>query len=396
LPPIRANIQQTFKDFPWSYSNQDNVLMAYADLLLAGRSKSWNSYARLGIEEFTVRNFQYALLKSELHLQLLKEHIISKFGKIDRRQAFTVGVDDTSSQRYGEKVFGASIHYDHTGKGFQYGNVVVDFSVSSLTYLNNGYKVYLSKRALQKEVGNDRDLETKIELAYQIFSKQVPELLHLGISPKQIYCTSDSWFGCQLITDRIRELGANFILGTKKSATCNLFGNQIRMEELFKPDDPWKLRTNPKSNKDIYYQEKIINMTTLGKCKVFAIKRGQEKNIRYYATNNLKLTINTFLKKRREHWSVETLHDNIKNYMGFNDCYSGREIINLSHWNFVYLLDLIFRYYQLDLKRNDEKLTIFQLWETYCLYYDISRSKKCFRSKGQIGKAKKRLVSGWC
>jgi hypothetical protein len=61
----------------------------------------------------------------------------------------------------------------------------------------------------------------------------------------------------------------------------------------------------------------------MGKCKVFAIRRGQEKNIRYYVTNNLKLTIESFLKKRRAHWLVETLHDTIKNYMGLGDCYSG-------------------------------------------------------------------------
>ncbi|OLS20141.1 MAG: hypothetical protein HeimC3_41740 [Candidatus Heimdallarchaeota archaeon LC_3] len=119
-------------------------------------------------------------------------------------------------------------------------------------------------------------------------------------------------------------------------------------------------------------------MKQTGRCKVFAIKRGGEQRIRYYLTNQLTLTIQTYLKYWKDHWNVESLHKYIKHEFALADCYSGREIPNRSYWNIVYFLNSIFHHYRMKQIKKGYSFTIYQLVEAYCLDYDISRARKHF------------------
>jgi hypothetical protein len=330
---IRAFVQTTLKNFPWAYSTQGEVIAAYADHVLAARDTSWKHYERAGIDDFTARKIQYSLLRGECHLELLKESFIKRFSKIDRREAVVISVDDTSTKRYGKKVFGAARQHDHSTGAVQHVNVLVDCWITSSSYLDYGFDVYLPKAYLNNEVGHAKDLETKIEMAHGMFHEKITALLNQQIRTERIWCTVDSWYSCGRLTTFFRESGVNFIGGLKNNATCNLFGESSRIDGVFSSHPDWHYRTDPRSGKKIYYMEKILNLPTMGRCKVFAIKRGKEKKIRYYASNRLKLTIQTFLKNWKDHWGVEILHGSVKGYFAFGGCYSGREVINLSYWH---------------------------------------------------------------
>lgn len=395
-PPVRQYIQQTIKAFPWSYFEQGRVVAAISDHLIAGRKKSLSSYQRTGIEEFTVRKLSYALLIAEKHLDLLKESVCKEYNTIDRRQTFNISVDDTSVQRFGKKVFGASVHFDHARNGYEYGNVFVDFSVTARSYYDSGYRIYLAKSWLKKELITEDYHQTKIKLAKHIFLQQIEKLNRLGIVSKQIWCTIDSWFGCKEICESIEKKEANYVMGIKKNAICNLFGKEVPLEQVFATDKPWPFITSPYSQTKIYYQQKILNLKKIGRVKVFAIKRGQETRIRYYFTKHFKLTIQTFVKRWKDHWAVETLHDYLKHDFSLGKCYSGREIINQSYWNVVYFLNTTFQCYRREQKKKGRYYTIPQLIEAYCFDYDRERAKKHFGSKTRIEKAKRRLIAGWC
>jgi len=395
-PPVREFIQQTLKEFPWSYRSQGDVMAAFADHLLTGRKKSWQSFVRTGIVEYSARQVQYSLLWGENHLRLLKERCVERFAIHDKREAVTIAVDDTSTKRYSTGVFGAAHQYNHGSGGIQLGNVIVDCWISAKSYLNYEYQLYLPKQFLAREIGHSDDLRTKIALASDMFKKQIDLLQRLGYRSDLIWGTTDSWYVCKELVTLFRESGTHFMMGIKSGAKYYHFGQLRRVDQGFAAAEMWHFMTNPTTQTKVYYQTKVVTFPTLGRCRLFAIKRGGSAEIKYYVTNKIDLTILSFCKRWKDHWGVETLHKNVKDFCGFDDCYSGREVINLSFLSLVYLLHFLFCQQQRLLQRQGHEVSLEQLWETYTLDADIERAQKCLRTTPQIAHARKRLVSGWC
>ena len=155
-------------------------------------------------------------------------------------------------------------------------NVLVDCWVTSPSYLDYDYSVYLPEAYLNREVGHAKDLETKIELAHEMFQEKITALRNQRVRPERIWCTIDSWYSCGQLTTFFNESGVNFSGGLKKDVTCNLFGMSHRIDHVFSIHSDWHYRTDPRSGKKVYYMEKILNLSTMGRCKVFAIRRGNE------------------------------------------------------------------------------------------------------------------------
>ena len=104
LPSIRTYVLDAIKNFPWAYKNQGPVLTAFADYVLGGRDSSWQSYQRVGIEDFTPRQLGYSLEHGQFHLQQLKQHLTERLSNLDRREAITLALDDTLIDRCGDHV----------------------------------------------------------------------------------------------------------------------------------------------------------------------------------------------------------------------------------------------------------------------------------------------------
>jgi len=396
IPSIRAFLLKTLKDFPWSYKTQGEVIAAFADHLLAARTKSWTSLERVGIHDLTMRQVQYALLWGKYHMQHLFHRLQHRYGRIDRRESVVVALDDTHTRRFGAKVFGAAPQYDHSTGGIQYQNVIVDCLVTSRSYLDVGYDLYLPRKFLEREVGHAKGLVTKITLALTRFRQQTERLLARGWRPHQIWWTSDAWYFCKQLVKAARESGVFFMMGAHRTTTCLLFGQPKSLEALFTSKPAWRYRTDPTTQALVFYQMKKLYMPDCGWCRIFAIRRGLSGSIKYYVTNKLDVTIDTFLKRWKTHWEVEALHNHLKKYIGFHECFSGRKIINLAFWNLVYVLWYLFRVYQDELKRQGRSYTFHQLWEAYCLDYDIERAQKHFRTTKQIRRIRRRFVKKWC
>lgn len=395
-PTIREFIESNIKSFPWSFSEQGTTLFGWLDYLIGGRSPTWASAERFAIEPITSRKIQYVHLKGEFHVQQLKEHLRRQYNKIDGRESFIIAIDDTDHQRYGKEVFGASVGFNHCNQGYQYGNVLVDCWVHSNSYVDYGFEAYLSKKWLKRVFGHSNNLTTKIDLAREMVYRQFKKLEALGVERKQITVTMDSWYGCEDLAQDIRALELNFVMGLKKDAQCLHFGTLVTLANHFSRNPDWKSRKSPYSESRIYYISKQLYLPKLGKCRVFAIKRGEDKRIRYYVASSLKMTISTFCHHWKHHWGVENMHQNIKTYFHFDCCHSGREIVNKVHWYLSYLLYFLFRQYQRIQKLKGRIFTIPQLWESYCLEYDVERALKCLHTTKQAKIAKARMEAGWC
>ena len=90
----------------------------------------------------------------------------------------------------------------------------------------------------------------------------------------------------------LKELGAKYIGTIKRNKRTKLFGNYIQVQKLFTAN-PTKFRTL--NDTEYHYDNLTLNLTDLGRHQVFVIRRGHEKAIKFYITNDLKMTPMTFL-----------------------------------------------------------------------------------------------------
>lgn len=206
----------------------------------------------------------------------------------------------------------------------------------------------------------------------------------------------DCWYPSEDLIDAFRQKEVKIAMGLKKDTRFNLFGKSVRIDKIFKPIGPWKHRTNKRSGKKVYFQERTLNLNRQGRCKVFAVRRGDEKRIRYYGTNVLQITFDRFLERLSAHWQVETMHHDIKQYFGFDKYVTGSEVLNNHHWSLCYLIYFLFRQYQWNELCKGTSLTIPQLFEFYCYQYDEERSLKCYSTSSKRFLSRKCLVKGLC
>ena len=394
LHPIRSFIHNCIKTFPWSYPTQADALCAYIDTLIVGRQKSRRACLKAGMTNITDRQLQYSLQQTSSLLPLFNAYFQQRFATWDRRRNYYLSFDDTSNRRYGKKVYGTAHQYDHSRSGTYWSNVIVDGVIASDRILAIAHQEYLPKKFLQRQNNAPPPVYTKIQIMREKTAHWRKKLLAYGIPPKQIWHTIDCWYTHGEFTREVRQTGTNLMMGLKKDTPSYLFGEKYRIDHLFAKEHTWHYRTNPVSGKKVWFKSKLLNLSTHGRCRVLAIRRGAEKKIRYYGTTKLKISIESALKHLRIHWRVETLHKDAKHLFGLNHCYSGKQRINQTHWGLCYLLVYLFQVFQVFRGKQEKKPTIHRLWDHYCFHYDAERAKKCFLTPKKRRKSIKLLNGG--
>lgn len=391
--PIRKYIHDCLKNFPWASDTQFEAVWTYVDHQLAGRGKGRQALLRAGMIDFSDRILEYQLRQSNYYLKLLNEGLQKRSFNIDRRRIHQLSLDDTMRQRFGKKVYGAAYQYNHSHGNVCHGQTLVDLVLSSDHVLGVEFQIYLPKKFLQRTNGSLDDFETKIEHAYQLLEKGIKQLYQQGLSSSKIWISIDCWYTCAKLTILIRKTGTNFVQGMRKDALCHWFGQTARLDQVFNSKSKWYYRTDPSSGKKVYFQKKTLNLVKHGRCKVFAIRRGDETRIRYYATNHLKLSIHQLLERLKVHWRVETMHLDLKERFHLNGCNSGKNTLNIIHWQLSYLIYFLFCQYQYTLRLKGEKITIARLLLHYQYYYDEKRAQYCFSSPTRRLKLQKLLIA---
>ena len=342
---------------------------------------------------FSDRIIEYQLRQANYYLKLLNEDLHRHTLNIDRRRIHQLCFDDTMSERFGEKVFGAAHQYNHTHGNVCHGQTLVDLVITTDHILGVDFQAYLPKKYLLRAKGSLEGFETKIEIVYHQFQKWITKLRQQGLSPTKIWESVDCWYTCERLTTLFRQSGTNFLLGLRKDARCHWFGQTARLDQVFNPSDKWYYRTVHNSGKKIHFQEKILNLVKHGQCKVFAIRRGNDIRIRYYATNRLKLKPEQLLPRLKAHWRVETMHLCLKDLFQLRGCNSGKEIMNNVHWQLSYMVYLLLCQYQYQLHQSGVSVTLPRLLIYYQYHYDVTRSQKCFSSPSRRSHLQQLLVT---
>ncbi len=129
--PVRNYIHDSLKNFPWTSNTQFETIWTYVDHQLAGRGRGRQALQRSGMTPFSDRIIEYQLRQANYYLKLLNEDLHRHTLNIDRRRIHQLCFDDTMSERFGEKVFGAAYQYNHTHGNVCHGQTLVDLVVTT-------------------------------------------------------------------------------------------------------------------------------------------------------------------------------------------------------------------------------------------------------------------------
>lgn len=128
----------------------------------------------------------------------------------------------------------------------------------------------------------------------------------------------DGGYTNQTVIPSLKEAKIKYIGTTRRDKIIRLFGKKIQVNRFFKTS-PEKFKTI--DTKRYYYDVRILNVKDLGRHQVFAIKRDREKKVKYYLTNDLKMTPLTFLRCLHERWWIEQSHRDLKQHCGLRQMF---------------------------------------------------------------------------
>ncbi|MDI6810498.1 MAG: hypothetical protein QMD80_02260 [archaeon] len=80
---------------------------------------------------------------------------------------------------------------------------------------------------------------------------------------------------------------------------------------------------------------------------------------KYISTTKLDMLPKSAYRHKKKVWKIEEMHEDIKDYFGLKECYSGKEETYYAHLTICYLLFLIFWSYKIIY--SDDR-TIEELW----------------------------------
>lgn len=136
--------------------------------------------------------------------------------------------------------------------------------------------------------------------------------------PILIRVVMDGGYTNMSVIPNLKELGTKYIGTIKRNKKIKLFGNCIQVQKLF-TSNPTKFRTL--NDTEYHYEHLTLNLTDLGRHQVFVIRRGHEKSIKFYITNDLKMTPITFLTCLHERWLIEQGHRDLKQHCGLRQIF---------------------------------------------------------------------------
>lgn len=185
------------------------------------------------------------------------------------------------------------------------------------------------------------------------------------IPKKRIWDLNDAWYTSQKYCDTIRKLGHNFISGLRCNWRIRLFDKWMRVDEYFKKHQKEKYFTPKDKNKKVYYKLATLDVSKIGRCKVFTFKREGTQKWKYYICNKLDIKPKVAYDHMQQRWSIETLHRTLKQYFALVSCYFYKKETLLSHYNLSYFLYWIFSIYRMELDNVGITTTIENLWHEY-------------------------------
>jgi len=301
-----------------------NPFTDYVNYLTTSYKKSAAYYFDEGLGQFPGWKLVRCPEKLLTYQKTIQKALRRRIGiQIDRRRTYLLAVDDTALRRYGRTAYATYWYYSNAHGGIIWGNKLVN------TVLTSGNLAVPVAHDLHQ-----RDSGKKLwELGRDQLLANVSWLRQLTVSKKQIWATGDTIYGNKAIMTTLRDLDISHLLGIAKNRTVELFGRRGSVRDFFATQTQRSLTV---AGHTYTYKISTANLKDVGRCRLLAVKEAG-KGWKYYASNRLKATARTLLKRKRDHWAVEVNHHNIKKFHGAEEVTVWKKERVVGHFELVYL-----------------------------------------------------------
>ncbi len=285
------------------------VISDLAQALLQGRKTSISKFYRLGFFDVSVkevlRNLQKVHSVFSLANGLLLNRIIKSWKK---SQSVFIVCDDFLIPRYGKRSYRVGKFRDPVKKTIGFGHNIVDTLITN-TKIDLGINFdFQPKHAKVKKT--QRGL------------KQIQHALSLLISQnfpkKSTRILLDGGYSNSTVLPPIQKLGIKYIGVIRRDKISMVFGKKYQLQELFDLKD---LNFINYKGKKYFYSYKTLNLTQLGRHKIFLILREHKIIGKFYLTNDLKMSISAFIRFINTRWLIEQHHRDLKQHFGLRQIF---------------------------------------------------------------------------
>lgn len=223
----------------------------------------------------------------------------------------TLIIDDTLSHKYGEKMQGVGMHYDHLTDSHTLGHSIF----TSMLHTNKVAMPLIPRVYIREEDCKKEEFESKIIMSLNAI-EQAYKLFKINL------VITDAWYTCDQITHLCKSLGLPFIGAIKSNRKCSIDRKKKisvadykdgLAEEDYKP-----ILLN---NKMFRANQKIVHMKGIGRVKLIISQMwlSEEKKwskSNYIISTKSEWSFNTILTHYLKRWSIEIFHRESKQHLG--------------------------------------------------------------------------------
>ena len=226
-------------------------------------------------------------------------------------------IDDTSCPRKGEKIDGIGLHYGAEGflRGLCAVTALVKTGSKRLAWTLQGYR--------PKSTCPKHTFKSKVTMAFEILSQVIAKF------PVPMTVLMDSWYSCASILNLIQHAGWIFLVAVKRNRIIEVGGRKTSLSLLAKAIRKYK--TIPTKNKRFRIAKRLIHLPRIGTVLLF-ISKSREGQVRFFITNNLKMTESQMVGLYTQRVWIETFHQDIKQHLGFREMFMRSWDGIQTHW----------------------------------------------------------------
>jgi len=230
-------------------------------------------------------------------------------------------LDDTPCPRKGKKIEGLGIH--HGAEGFIQGlcavTSILKIGTQRFCWAIQGYR--------PKGTCKAGTFKSKVQLAIEILTEAIQSL------PVKPTVLMDAWYACAPILNPIVQAEWIFVAAVKRNRLVEINGKKISLRHLAK--GPRKYKTIRVSRKKRFRIAKLqVHLPKIGTVLLF-ISRSKKDGVRFFITNNLKMTESQMVALYLQRVWIETFHQDIKQHLGFGEVFMRSWDGVQAHWTLV-------------------------------------------------------------
>ena len=230
-------------------------------------------------------------------------------------------LDDTPCPRKGKKIEGLGIH--HGAEGFIRGlcavTSILKIGTQRFCWAIQGYR--------PKGTCKAGTFKSKVQLAVEILTEAIKTL------PAKPTVLMDAWYACASILNLIAQAEWTFLAAVKRNRLVEIHGKKTSLRHLAK--GPRKYKTIRVSGKKRFRVTKLhVHLPKIGAVLLF-ISRSKKDGVRFFITNNLKMTESQMVALYLQRVWIETFHQDIKQHLGFGEVFMRSWNGVQAHWTLV-------------------------------------------------------------